>query len=191
VAPVAEEPDEEEAEAAPLPPAKALRGRTVRIFPYAVSKSKLERALRKFRVSAYIVEDLDDADMVVTLKAQARRQPPRLRDAHARGIPFYVVRSNTITQMENFLQTVFGVNDPVAGDEEALREVEEAIDEAQEQGHPVELSPQNNHLRRLQHQIIERYGLTSESKGEEPYRRVVIYPSGFGTGSTRASGGSS
>jgi predicted RNA-binding protein Jag len=42
----------------------------------------------------------------------------------------------------------------------------------------VELSPQNNYLRRLQHQIIERYGLASESKGDEPYRRVVIYPGG-------------
>jgi stage III sporulation protein SpoIIIAA len=179
VAPVSEEPEADDAEeiaAATEPPVKALRGKTVRIFPYAVSKAKLERALRKFRVSAYIVEDLDDADMVVTLKAQERRQPRRLRDAHARGIPFYVVRSNTITQMENFLSSVFGVDDPTAGDEVALREVEEGIDEALEQGHPVELSPQNNYLRRLQHQIIERYGLASESKGEEPYRRVVIHP---------------
>jgi hypothetical protein len=87
-----------------------------------------------------------------------------------------VVRSNTITQMENFLSSVFGVNDPQAGDDEALREVEDGIDEALDQGHPVELSPQNNYLRRLQHQIVERYGLTSESKGEEPYRRVVIFP---------------
>jgi predicted RNA-binding protein Jag len=55
--------------------------------------------------------------------------------------------------------------------------VEDAIGEAMEQGHPIELSPQNNHLRRLQHQIAERYGLTSQSRGEEPYRRVVIYPS--------------
>ncbi len=157
-------------------PAKALRGRTVRIFPYAVSKAKLERALRKFRVSAYLVDDLEDADMVVTLKSQERRQPRRLRDAHARGIPFYVVRSNTIVQMENFLRAVFGVDDHQAGDEAVLREVEEAIDTALEQGQPVELSPQNNHLRRLQHQVVERYGLTSESKGEEPYRRVVIYP---------------
>jgi len=164
----------EESEAAP--PSKAVRGKTVRIFPYAVSKAKLERALRKFRVSAYMVDDLDAADMVVTLKSQERRQPHRLRDAQARGIPFYVVRSNTIVQMENFLRAVFGVNDPTAGDEEALREVEEAIDQALDAGNPVELAPQNNHLRRLQHQIIERYGLTSESKGEEPYRRVVIYP---------------
>ena len=176
-APVSEEP-EEDAEDAPAPPPKVVRGKTVRIFPYAVSKAKLERALRKFRVSAYIVDDLEDADMVVTLKAQERRQPRRLRDAHARGIPFYVVRSNTITQMENFLRSIFGVDEALAGDEEALREVEDGIDEALDQGHPVELSPQNNHLRRLQHQIIERYGLTSESKGEEPYRRVVIYPGG-------------
>ncbi|MFL6262569.1 MAG: R3H domain-containing nucleic acid-binding protein [Thermoanaerobaculia bacterium] len=172
------EPAEEDAGAAPAPPPKVLRGKTVRIFPYAVSKAKLERALRKFRVSAYIVDDLEDADMVVTLKAQERRQPRRLRDAHTRGIPFYVVRSNTITQMESFLRSVFGVDEALAGDEEALREVEDGIDEALDQGHPVELSPQNNHLRRLQHQIIERYGLTSESKGEEPYRRVVIYPGG-------------
>jgi stage III sporulation protein SpoIIIAA len=163
-------------EAAAAPPSKAVRGKTVRIFPYAVSKAKLERALRKFRVSAYMVDDLDAADMVVTLKSQERRQPRRLRDAQARGIPFYVVRSNTIVQMENFLRSVFGVNDPTAGDDEALREVEEAIDQALDEGNPVELAPQNNHLRRLQHQIIERYGLTSESKGEEPYRRVVIYP---------------
>ena len=175
-APLAEEETTEDPEAFAAPPPKALRGKTVRIFPYAVSKAKLERALRKFRVSAYMVDDLEDADMVVTLKSQERRQPRRLRDAHARGIPFYVVRSNTIVQMENFLRAVFGVDDHLAGDEAALREVEEAIDEAMEQKHPVELSPQNNHLRRLQHQIIERYGLTSESRGEEPYRRVVIYP---------------
>jgi stage III sporulation protein SpoIIIAA len=168
---------EEEDEAPALPP-KAMRGKPLRIFPYAVSKAKLERALRKFRVSAYLVDDLADADMVVTLKSQERRQPRRLRDAHAKGVPFYVVRSNTIVQMENFLRAVFKVDEVHAGDEEALQEVEEAIDEVLDQGHPVELPPRNNHLRRLQHQIIERYGLTSESKGEEPYRRVVIYPAG-------------
>jgi len=172
----AEEEGTEEPGAAPGLPTKALRGKTVRIFPYAVSKTKLDRALRKFRVSAYLVDDLDDADMVVTLKSQERRQPRRLRDANARGIPFYVVRSNTIVQMENFLRAVFGVEDHLAGDDTALREVEEAIDEALEQGHPVELPPRNNHLRRLQHQVIERHGLISESRGEEPYRRVVIYP---------------
>ncbi|HEX4966124.1 MAG TPA: R3H domain-containing nucleic acid-binding protein [Thermoanaerobaculia bacterium] len=170
------EPSREETEEEVVLPRRLSRGRTVRIFPYAVSKAKLDRALRKLRVPAYMVEDLDDADMVVTLKAQERRQPRRLRDAQARGIPFYVVRSNTIVQMENFLRAAFGVDDHPSLDEAAVREVEEAVDEVQELGHPVELSPQNNHLRRLQHELVGRFGLTSESKGQEPYRRVVVYP---------------
>jgi predicted RNA-binding protein Jag len=91
-------------------------------------------------------------------------------------VPLYVVKSNTVTQMENFLRGAFSVGDYLAGDEAALREVEDGIEEVLEQGHPVELAPQSNYLRRLQHQIVEQQGLTSESKGEEPYRRVVIYP---------------
>ncbi|HZF10376.1 MAG TPA: R3H domain-containing nucleic acid-binding protein [Thermoanaerobaculia bacterium] len=152
------------------------RGKTVRIFPYAVSRAKLDRAIRKFRVPAYIVEDPDEADLVLTLKSQERRQPRKLRDVVAKGVPLYVVKSNTVTQMENFLRGAFSVGDYLAGDEAALREVEDGIEEVLEQGHPVELSPQSNYLRRLQHQIVEQQGLTSESKGEEPYRRVVIYP---------------
>jgi stage III sporulation protein SpoIIIAA len=175
VEPASPEPDEDDEGMAAFPQ-RLSRGRTVRIFPYAVSKAKLDKALRKFRVAAYLVDDLDDADMVVTIKAQERRQPRRLRDAQARGIPFYVVRSNTINQMENFLRAAFGVDDHPALDEAAVREVEEAVDEVQELGHPVELSPQNNHLRRLQHELVERFGLTSESKGQEPYRRVVVFP---------------
>ncbi|HXO22497.1 MAG TPA: R3H domain-containing nucleic acid-binding protein [Thermoanaerobaculia bacterium] len=164
----------EEASGAPAP--RRPRGKTVRIFPYAVSRAKLERAIRKFRVPAYIVEDPDDADLVLTLKSQERRQPRKLRDAQARGAPLHVVKSNTVTQMENFLRAAFAVGDYLAGDEAALREVEDAIDEVLDQGHPVELSPQSNYLRRLQHQIIDQQGLVSESKGDEPYRRVVIYP---------------
>jgi stage III sporulation protein SpoIIIAA len=165
-----------EASAAPVAPPRPARGKTVRVYPYAVSKDKFERALRKLRVPAVLVEDLDEADLVVSLKAQERRQPRRLRDAAVRNIPVQIIKSNTIAQMENFLRAYFDVGDVQAEDQEALQEVEEAIDAVLDQGSPVELPPRNNHLRRLQHQIVERYGLSSSSKGEEPYRRVVVYP---------------
>jgi predicted RNA-binding protein Jag len=41
---------------------------------------------------------------------------------------------------------------------------------------PVELSPQNAYIRRLQHQMAERANLVSRSRGREPYRRVRLYP---------------
>jgi stage III sporulation protein SpoIIIAA len=151
----------------------------VRIHPYAVSKAKLERAIRKFRAPALIVEDLDGADLVLTLKAQERRQPRRLRDAQARGIPVAIVKSNTIVQIENTLRAALELGEPAeieAADEAALQEVEAGIDEVLGVGEPVELPPRNTYLRRLQHQVVERYGLASESKGEGHYRRVVIYP---------------
>jgi hypothetical protein len=156
---------------------RPARGKTVRIYPYAVSRDKLERALAKLRVPALIVDDLDESDLVLSLKAQERRQPRRLRDATERGIPVQIVKTNTMAQMENFLRAFFDVGDDVtAQDEAALQEVEDAIDAVLDQGQPIELAPRDNHLRRLQHQIVERYGLASSSKGEEPYRRVVVFP---------------
>ena len=82
----------------------------------------------------------------------------------------YALRSNTVKQMENFLEDLFNLSDEQAA---ALREVEDAVNQALDQAHPVELMPQSSYIRRLQHQLVDRYGLASTSRGEEPYRRVV------------------
>ena len=57
----------------------------------------------------------------------------------------------------------------------AIEETEAAITEALETGHPVELPPANAYIRRLQHQMAERYNLGSQSRGREPNRRVRIF----------------
>jgi stage III sporulation protein SpoIIIAA len=165
------------------PPPEAAGGpglqperRVVRIFPYAVSRGKLERAIRDLGVSAHLVDDYRQADLVLTLKAQERRQPKRLREAEARGLPLEVVRANTVKQMEKFLRGQFGIEDLPEGYDVALEQAQKAIDQVLDRGHPVELSPQDRHIRRLQHELVVDTGLTSESKGEEPFRRVVIYP---------------
>jgi len=157
-------------------PARRFRRPIVRIFPYAVNRNRLEQAIQRCRVPASLVEDLDIADLIVTLKSQEKHQSRRLREAQARGVPLYTVRHNTVTQMEQTLRLVFDRGDRRASDASAIRAAEVAIREVLDQSQPVELTPQNNYLRRLQHQLAERYGLTTESKGVEPHRRVVIYP---------------
>ena len=157
-------------------PARRSRRHMVRIFPYAVNRNRLEQAIQRCRVPASLVEELDTADLIVTLKSQEKHQSRRLREAQARGVPLYTVRHNTVTQMEQTLRLVFDRSDRHSSDASAMREAEVAIREVLEQSQPVELTPQNNYLRRMQHQLAERYGLTTESKGAEPHRRVVIYP---------------
>ncbi len=159
-------------------PGRPVKSRTRKLFPYAVSRSKIERALRKLRVPVLIVEDLDDADLVIALKGQERRQPRKLREAAERGLPIGVVRTNTQAQIEIFLRDIFGLDEEEVGTEDAvLQEVETGIDEVLETGSSVELSPRASHQRRLQHELIASSGLASRSQGEEPFRRVVIYPS--------------
>ena len=160
------------------PDAKALRKdreKPLRIFTYGVSRNRLERAIHKFSVPGRIASEMDKADIILTLKSQRKRQSRRLRKMEEQGVPIHVIRSNTVTQMENFIRTIFGLLES-QNEEAALEEAEGAVQGVLLNGEPIELTPQNAHFRRLQHQVAERYGLSSQSRGRDPDRRVVIYP---------------
>jgi pyruvate/2-oxoacid:ferredoxin oxidoreductase alpha subunit len=162
---------------------------TQRIFPFGVSRNRLETAIERLRVPAVIVRDMKDATLVMTLKNYYRQSAQRLRQAEDQGVPVYVLRNNTITQMERQLANVFNLReadhdelapparrrDEGGSMEEAMLEVEEAITRVMNgEQSSVELAPRSSYIRRLQHQMADRYNLRSESRGEELNRRVRI-----------------
>ena len=157
----------------PLAAATAARSRG--IYPFGVSRQRLTQALRQTGFPGEIVDHMDDADSVVTLRPYYRRKPQTLHDAEARGIPIYVVKSNTVFQLEHCLLSMRTekAGDPVVA---ALREAEEAIGQVLAGESPADLGPQNAYVRRLQHLLAQRYNLASRSLGREPYRHVRILP---------------
>jgi stage III sporulation protein SpoIIIAA len=147
---------------------------TLRVMPQGISRKRLEQAIRELQLPVIVARDIDEADVVMTLKNEYKQKTPMLREAEERGLPIYVLKSNTIVQMQASLTSVFSLEiDPR---EAALRETEEAIGIVLSQSEAVELSPQNAYIRRLQHQMAERANLVSRSRGREPYRRVRLYP---------------
>ncbi|MFP4672072.1 MAG: R3H domain-containing nucleic acid-binding protein [Desulfohalobiaceae bacterium] len=154
----------------------ARQHRMLRIFPYGVNRDRLEKAIQKLRAPAVIVRELEAADIIVTQKSHEKKQSRRLREMQDSGVPLHVVRNNTLTQMEHFLRSILSLQGNQEKELEATQAAEQAVSEVFETGQAVELTPQNSYLRSLQHQIAQRYGLFSESKGREPRRRVVIYP---------------
>ncbi len=148
-----------------------------RIYPFGVSRQRLQQALRETQFPGGLVDHLDDADVVITLRPYYRRKPQTLHDAEARSIPIYVVKSNTVVQLEQVLLTMRSerVSDPVTT---ALREAEDAIGHVLNKYSPVDLNPQNAYIRRLQHMTAQRYNLTSRSVGKDPNRFVRITPGG-------------
>ena len=151
---------------APLP--------TLRILPQGISRKRLEQAIRELQLPVVIARDVDEADVVMTLRNEYKQKTPMLREAEERALPIYVLKSNTMPQMQSSLTSIFSLEiDPR---EAAMRETEEAIGIVLNRSEPVELSPQNAYIRRLQHQMAERANLVSRSRGREPYRRVRLYP---------------
>jgi stage III sporulation protein SpoIIIAA len=148
-----------------------------RIFPYGVNRNRLDRAILESRVPASIARDISEADAVLALKASYRREPARMREGANRNLPTYIVKSNTYAQIAAAIRDMFQPSALEKGYmDEALREAETAVHRVQDTGQPVELAPQNSYVRRLQHQLIERFNLESESVGDEPRRRVRILP---------------
>jgi stage III sporulation protein SpoIIIAA len=152
------------------------KSKVLRIYPYAISKDRLERAVDVLNVPVVVTSDLAEADILLTLKSHAKRQSQKLREARGNDVHVYALRANTLTQMENFLRETFGAATRAVSEDAAMQEAEDAVIEVVERRRPVELSPQPRHIRRMQHLYIERSGLQSESKGQDPMRRIVIYP---------------
>ncbi|HET9476196.1 MAG TPA: R3H domain-containing nucleic acid-binding protein [Dehalococcoidia bacterium] len=153
----------------------AAPGSEKRIYAFGVSRQRLTQALKQAHYPARIVDHLDDADVVLTLRPYYRRKPQTLHDAETRGIPIYVVKSNTVLQLEQAIMSMRAerTGDPVLA---ALKEAEDAIGEVINAESAIDLSPQNAYVRRLQHMLAQRYNLTSRSMGKEPYRHVRILP---------------
>jgi stage III sporulation protein SpoIIIAA len=172
---------------------RGTREKPVRIFAFGVSRNRLEQAINQLDAPAVIVRDLKSADAVVTLKNYYRQRPKPLREAEARGLPVFVLRSNTVTQMANLMGSLFADNsseetaelieewddngdEPVAEDQiaAAMFEAETAIHDVLRGARSVELRPQASRIRRLQHELAERYNVESRSLGSEPFRHVEV-----------------
>ncbi|MDQ3705619.1 MAG: AAA family ATPase [Chloroflexota bacterium] len=155
--------------------ASASSNKPLRIYPFGVSRNRLEQAIKDLRVPSTMVRDVDNADIVMTLKNYYRKSPQMLRQAEQDGVPVFVLKSNTLSQIQQAIASVFDVSVPADPVTVALEETEDAITQVMESDRPVDLTPQSAPIRKLQHQLAERYNLGSISRGKEPFRRVRIF----------------
>jgi hypothetical protein len=150
----------------------------LRVYPYGVGKNRLAQAASNLHLPVSMTDDLRQADAVMTLKNYYRRRPQPIGDAERRGVPVYVLRANTVSQMESCLADIFGLDvadpDPLAA---ALAETQEAIRRVLSGQRSADLSPQNSYIRRQQHEMIRQANLVSHSYGKEPRRHVRVYSS--------------
>jgi nucleoside-triphosphatase THEP1 len=161
----------------------------LKIYPYAVSKGLLERVVKTLQLPVEVVKSIDEADAILALRSYARAGAKIFSLAEARQLPVYVVKSNNLPQLQKALRealhldTELGavdIENDVDETELALEETRQAISRVMDRSEPIELAPRRSYIRRLQHQLVERFNLSSRSIGDEPMRRLRILPPSTG-----------
>lgn len=159
---------------------KALTG-LIRIYPYGIARTRLERAIREKRAPAFVTNDLSQADAVMAIRSTYQSRPKKLRDMAGKPINTVVVKSNTFSQIADALDQIIKLKQEGQETETAaMDEVLAAIDTVLQTGKPFELSPQPATIRKMQHQVTEARRVASESVGEDPNRRLRILPTRLG-----------
>jgi hypothetical protein len=152
---------------------------TVRVFAYGVARNRLMQAAKRIGVPAVIVTDVDEADALVTLRTYYRNREQTVMDAEHRGMPIYVLRANTVVQVEQFLGDLFNISEQQQHPRDKMDgvrdETQQAISAVLNGERWVDLPPGTALVRRLQHELARNAELVSHSYGKEPRRHVRIF----------------
>lgn len=162
------------------------------IYPYGVSRHQVEQVIRVLNLPVILTKDMDSADAVLGLRSHVKNHGKLRSIAKARQVPIHAVKASTIPQITRALRHMLDMDDPGAPEATDLRlftqsgsdDEIEALEEARlaveqiviPKGQPVELLPRSPKVRKMQHELVEHYRLKSDSFGDEPNRRLRIYP---------------
>ena len=164
----------------------------LRIYPYGISRHQIDRVVQMMSLPIVLTKDLDSADAVLALRSHIKGHSKLRQLAKTRQLPIHTIKSNTLPQIIRGMQRMLDMDDtgtPQAvdlelfsrsGDEDEIEALEEARLAVEQivipKGQPVELLPRSAKVRKMQHELIEHYRLQSASFGDEPNRRLRIYP---------------
>lgn len=163
------------------------------IYPYGVSRHQLDQVIQTLKLPVILTKDMDNAQAVLALRSHVKNHSKLRQIAKSRQIPIHTVKSSSIAHIARGVRRMLNMDDPahpdathldllLRGDNsddeiEALEEARLAVEQIViPKGQPVELLPRSAMVRKMQHELVEHYRLKSRSFGEEPNRRLRIYP---------------
>ena len=159
-------------------PAIGAALQTVRVYAYGVARNRIMQAAKRLGVPAVVVRDVSEADALVTLRTYYRNRQQTVIEAEQRGMPIYVLRDNTVAQVEQFLSDLYSLSasqTPRDTMDDIRSETQQAISAVLNGERWVDLPPGPSLVRRLQHEMARGAELVSHSYGKEPRRHVRIF----------------
>ena len=153
-----------------------------KLYLYAVSRTIVEKIIERLDFNVEIIRNVDDADIVLAHKNFAKGGAKVLNTAKEYRAQIFYVKTNSMAQIQKVLKDALDIrpydNPDDCGycdkSEKALDEAKAAVKTVLDGAPFVELTPQNTQIRKLQHDLVEQYGLQSTSIGEGESRHLRV-----------------
>lgn len=156
-----------------------------KIYIYAVSRSIVDKIIERLDIDATIVRSVEEADFVIAHKNFAKGGTKILSTANEYHLPVFFVRTNSMSQIQRVLKEALNLTQENQetknysnyqdATELALDETNAAIAKLSEGAEVIELEPQEQQVRKLQHELVEAHGYKSVSVGEGKQRHLKIF----------------
>ena len=154
---------------------------TKKIYLYAVSRSIVEKVIERLDLNAELTRNVEDADLVIAHKNFAKGGAKVLNTANTYRIQIFYIKTNSMAQIQKVLKEALDIQDASEvlhgyydDAERALDEAKIAINKILAGAKHIELNPQNQQIRKLQHELVEQHNLESRSVGEGENRHLKI-----------------
>ena len=172
------------------PPAPPENTDVLQVLCCGITPRLVDETIRSHGWTARVVDDLSEADVVLSIRLGLSRQPSLRRQARDLGIPILVIKSDTLPQVTRAMARLLSrrasetATDAISPDRSskddefaALEECRLAVEQVvMPQGRPVELLPRTERVLRMQADLVSRYQLRSDVFGQAEQSRLRVFP---------------
>ena len=151
--------------------------KTFTFFVYGIREALFLSAIHALKLPLKVVYTLDEADMLFTLEKHMKAKGKLKQMIKSYDIETHILPEATTEGILHFLRRLYRLPLSVEHlEEDVVRETQAVCSQVKQKKKTAECAPQSAYLRRLQHQVVYEAGLNSMSVGDEPNRRVRVYP---------------
>ena len=172
----------------------------LRLYGLGLASTRLQEVIRARQLPVRLVPDVEQAEVVLSVRGQLGRDPELRRRAQASGRPILVIKSDSPHLIQRAMERLVarsGRDDPAPSalaapattaqapePPQALDDGHAALEECRlavervvlPQGRPVELLPRSERVRQMQAELVGRYRLRCAVFGQGNKQRLRVFP---------------
>jgi len=188
--------------AEPTDTARGAKPEPLRLCGLGLAPARLLEVIRARQLPVRLVTDVEQAEVVLSLRGQLGRDPELRRRAQAAGRPIMVIKSDSPHLIQRALERLLdrsGRDEPTSrqaaqpsegsdaaagAPPRALEDGHAALEECRlavervvlPEGRPVELLPRSERVRQMQAELVGRYRLRCAVFGKGNQQRLRVFP---------------